>query len=167
VQAAIAAVFGGWGLWLREATLSREIFGSTLRTSTAVFHIWPWPFRFAAILDMPAFLAGGLLSWPLELIAPGLPEWVSALPMLPLVALLWYWIGAWADRTLAFGNTGHAHRLWFVLVIFILLCAVAALTSESFGSYTSWFVVGFGIWLFLGIGIGAIRIVKAHQADHR
>ena len=94
LQTAIAVSLGGWGLWLRSSILSRPFLGSTGWNSTAVFHVWPWPFKFAAILNMPAFLAGGLLSWPLDYFRPGLPEWVSALPVLLLIPLLWYWVGS-------------------------------------------------------------------------
>jgi hypothetical protein len=95
LQTTIAISFGGWGLWLRNSILSRPFWSSTGWNSTAAFHVWPWPFKFAAILNMPAFLAGGLLSWPLDYLWPGLPEWVSALPVLLVIPLLWYWVGSW------------------------------------------------------------------------
>jgi len=61
--------------------------------STAQFHVWSWPFKFAAILNMPAFLAGLLLSLPLEALWPELPESVSYLPVLLFVPVLWYLVG--------------------------------------------------------------------------
>ena len=101
LQTAVAVAFGGWVLWLRNSILNRPFLGSTMGwNSTAAFHVWPWPFRFAAIVNMPSFLAGGLLAWPLGSVRPGLPEWVSTLPVLLLVPLLWYLVGAWVDRNL-------------------------------------------------------------------
>jgi hypothetical protein len=58
LQTAVAVSFGGWGLWLRNSALSQPFFNSTLWNSTAAYHVWPWPFRFAAILNVPAFVIG-------------------------------------------------------------------------------------------------------------
>ena len=87
----VAAVFGGWGLLLRDSMIRNSLgWNSTLR-----FHVWPWPFKFAAILNMPALIVGGLVSWPLDSLRPGLPESVAVLPTLLFVPLLWYWVGSW------------------------------------------------------------------------
>jgi hypothetical protein len=62
-QTALAAILGGWGLWLRNSILNLSFFGDdTLWNSTARFHVWPWPFKFAVVLNMPAFLAGLFLA---------------------------------------------------------------------------------------------------------
>src|SRR5215468_4420087 len=53
-----SAVFGGIGLLQRSAILSKPVWGGTLWHTTARFHIWPWPYKFAAMLNLPAFLAG-------------------------------------------------------------------------------------------------------------
>jgi hypothetical protein len=68
-QCGLAAIFGGFGLWQRYAILNRPVFfeGQTLWNSTARFHVWPWPYKFAAIANIPAFLLGVLLSWFLNL----------------------------------------------------------------------------------------------------
>src|SRR5882672_1266260 len=97
-QTALALSFGGWGIWIRDSILSRTFFGSTLWNSTARFHIWPWPYKFAVVLNMPAFLVGLLLAWPLDTFRPGLSESVSLLPALLLVPLLWYSIGSGLDQ---------------------------------------------------------------------
>src|SRR6267143_1475879 len=74
-QTVLALFFGSWGLWIRNSILSQPFFGnSTLWNSTARFHVWPWPYEFAVVLNMPAFLIGILLSWPLDAIRPGLSE---------------------------------------------------------------------------------------------
>jgi hypothetical protein len=87
VQTALAAFFGGWGLWLRNSILRQPFFDSTLWNSSARFHFWPWPLKLAAILNLPAMFAGVLLSWPPHYLRPGLPEWVSKLPVLLLIPL--------------------------------------------------------------------------------
>ena len=150
LQTALAVVFGGWGLWLRNSVLSRPFLGSSTGwDSTLRFHFWPWPFKFAAILNMPAFLAGGLLSWPLDYLRPGLPEWVSALPVLLVIYLLWYWVGSWTDK-----NVSERGR-WILLIVFILVCAAVSSISDYVGSYTSYLVFGIAIWLIVAIGVKA------------
>ena len=106
-QTVLAVAFGGWGLWERITSINDSWLGwnSTLR-----FHVWPWPFKFAVIQNIPAFLIGLLLSWPIDFFKPGLPEWVSLLPSLLLVPLLWYLIGAWLDRKRVFGRTSGRNR---------------------------------------------------------
>jgi hypothetical protein len=101
-QTLLAVAFGGWGLWERITSINDSWLGwnSTLR-----FHVWPWPFKFAVVQNIPAFLIGLLLSWPIDSFKPGLPEWVSLLPSLLLVPLLWYLIGAWLDRKRVLGRT--------------------------------------------------------------
>jgi len=82
-QTAVAMFFGGWGLCARNSILSRPFWGnSTGWDSTARFHVWPWPFKFAAVLNKPAFLTGALLSWLFDALRPGLPESISYLPVL-------------------------------------------------------------------------------------
>src|SRR3981189_2595427 len=90
-QTLLAVAFGGFGLRERITSINDSWLGwnSTLR-----FHVWPWPFKFAVVQNIPAFLIGLVLSWPIDSSKPGLPEWVSLLPSLLLVPLLWYLIGA-------------------------------------------------------------------------
>ena len=154
LQTAIAISFGGWGLWLRNSILSRPFWSSTGWNSTAVFHVWPWPFKFTAILNMPAFLASGLLFWPLDYLWPGTPEWASALPVLLLIPLLWYWVGSWADEIVSMerGRIGE-HWRWIWLMLFMLVCAAASSISAYVGGYTSYVLFGIGIWTVVGIGV--------------
>src|SRR5262245_50985336 len=94
VQFVLTALFGGVGLWQRTATLSRPFFeGQTLWDSTARFHVWPWPLKFAVVSNMPAFLAGSLFSWPFAAMWPKLSELVELGASLLFVVILWRWIG--------------------------------------------------------------------------
>lgn len=154
LQTVLAFLFGGWGLWVRNSVLSRPFFGdSTGWDSTLRFHVWPWQFKFAAILNMPAFLAGGFLSWPIDSYRPGLPEWVSGLPMLLLVPILWYWVGSWADKIVGPERSGNGELgRWILLLVFILICAGASFISECVGGPTDFVLSGIVIWLIAAIG---------------
>src|SRR6185437_3291941 len=56
---AIAEAFAAVGLWQRHHILNQPFFmGMAMWESTARFHVWPWPFKFAAILALPAFVGG-------------------------------------------------------------------------------------------------------------
>ena len=154
-QTVLATICGGWGLWLRNSVLSRPFWGnSTGWDSTLRFHYWPWPFKFAAILNMPAFLTSGLLSMPLDYLRPGLSEWVSALPVLLFIPLLWYWVGAWADKNINFGKSVNSERKrWILLLFFILVCAAASSIPDYVAGYTGYVLFGIAIWLVLAIGM--------------
>src|SRR5690348_12009333 len=139
LHTAIAISFGGWGLWLRNSILSRPFWGSNGWNTTAVFHVWPWPLKFAAILNMPAFLGGLVLCWPLSYLRPGLPEWISSLPSLLLVPVLWYAVGSWADKR-QFDKAKMrlpGYVGWVLLLLLTLVSVTGALVPlESVGSYT-------------------------------
>ena len=161
-QTAIALLFGGWGLWLRNSILSQPFWGtSTGWNSTARFHVWPWPFKFAAVLNMPACVAGLLLSWPIDALRPGLPETVSILPVLLLVPLLWYWVGSWLDQMCS----GSARRIttrrpWILLLAFGFTCAGASSIPERIGGYTSYLPLGIAIWMGAAIGMTASKVFQ-------
>lgn len=161
-QTALAIIFGGWGLWLRNSILSRRFLGdSTLWDSTARFHVWPWPFKFAAVLNMPAFLAGALLSWPLDALRPGLPEWVSVLPVLPFVALLWYWIGLRLDQERRAGKSRNTvKRQWIVLLLFTAICAAASSIPERIGGHTSYLLLGIAVWTIAAMAVKACALFR-------
>lgn len=150
LQTVLAVFFGGWGLWLRNSILSRPFLGTSTGWDTTLrFHVWPWPLEFAVILNMPTLLAGALLAWPLEYLRPGLPIWVTALPVLLVVSLFWYWVGSWADR-----NISERARC-ISLPVFILVCAAASSISKYVGGYTSYFLFGIAIWSILAVGAKA------------
>lgn len=66
----VSSRVGGWGLWERITSINHLWLGwnSLLR-----FHVWPRPFKFAVVQNIPAFLIGLLLSWPIDSFKPGLP----------------------------------------------------------------------------------------------
>ena len=147
-QTLLAVAFGGWGLWERITSINDSWLGwnSTLR-----FHVWPWPFKFAVVQNIPAFLIGLLLSWPIDSFKPGLPEWVSLLPSLLLVPLLWYLIGAWLDRKRVLERTS----VETVVLIFGVFTAVSLIVAVSsgwiFGFYTTFIPLGILYWIALAI----------------
>ena len=163
-QTAVALFFGGWGVWIRDSILSRTFFGdSTLWNSTARFHVWPWPYKFAVVLNMPAFLIGSFLAWPLDALGPGLPESVSFLPALLLVPLLWYSIGSWLDqRRIADENRSAFKRQRILLLIFTLICAAASSIPERVGGYVSY--VPLGILTWAAFGWAAFTVSRKHKA---
>src|ERR1700687_5712821 len=122
-QVALAALFGGWGLWQRNQILSHDyLFGIGWNT-TARFHVWPWPFKFAVIANLPAFVAGLLLSWPISAAKPDLPETVQFAPSLLFVFVLWYWIGLRLDQHCCV----QQRTAWALLAVFISVCLTGAL----------------------------------------
>ena len=44
-QCACAALFGGFGLWMRDFVLGQPFFDGTLWATTAYFHVWPYPYN--------------------------------------------------------------------------------------------------------------------------
>jgi hypothetical protein len=158
LQTALAIFFGGWGLWTRNSILSQPFFGnSTLWNSTARYHVWPWPYKFAVVLNMPAFLIGLLLSWPLDAFRPGLPEAVLVLPVLLIVPLLWFSIGSRLDKTRSANeNRGALNKQWLLLLVFTLICAAGSLIPERVGGYASYLPLGILIWATVGLVVLAV-----------
>jgi len=134
----LSLLFGGWGLWIRNSVLSQHFLNSNLWNTTAAFHVWPWPFKFAVVQNMPAFVIGLLVSWPVDAFRPGLPEWVYMLPALLFVPLLWYLIGTWLDHRRSADNSRYpVSRHWILLAVFTAICAAASSIPESIGRPTS------------------------------
>jgi len=141
-QVGLAALLGGLGLWERAAILNHPIFdaGQTLWNSTARFHVWPWPWRFAVVTNTPAFLAWSLLGWPIGERWPTLPEGVIAAPSLLLVAVLWYWVGSRLDRRWTLSDWTP----WVALFAFTVVSLAAALLPPRYVDYLPY---GFAIWV--------------------
>jgi len=151
-QITLAILFGGWGLWQRNQILSHDyLFGIGWNT-TARFHVWPWPFKFAVILNLPAFIAGLFLSWPISAAKPDLPETVQFAPSLLFVDVLWYWIGLRLDQ-----HWGVRQRApWALAAVFIAVCLTGALVPMG---YTG-FLIPYGALVWLIATFAFRRVMK-------
>jgi hypothetical protein len=142
-QLGVAALFGGVGLWQRSVILSRPFFeDQTLWNSTARFHVWPWPYKFAVIANLPAFLLGFLPAWPLGVLWPNASEYVANSPFLILVPFLWSWVGVRLDRRWSVGDRAP----WIVLFIFTLVCLMGAFLPIG---YTGYLPYGLVVWFVM------------------
>jgi hypothetical protein len=141
-QVPLAALFGGWGLWLRDQILSHDYLFGTGWNSTARFHVWPWPFKFAVVTNTPAFLCWGLVSWPLGERWPNAPETAMAAPCLLFVALLWFAVGRWIDKHC----DSRIRLIWGSLLGFTLICAAGAAVNST----TFYLVWGALVWIVVG-----------------
>ena len=140
LQVALAATFGGWGLWQRNQILSHDYLFGTGWNSTARFHVWPWPYKLAAISNLPALFAGLLLTIPISAIKPSLSEMLQLAPTLVFVFLLWVWVGARLDRRWSVAD----RTPWIAVSIFTILSALGAFLPLG---YTGYLLYGFGIWV--------------------
>ncbi len=146
-----AAVFGGVGLWQRHQVLNQRIFGDqTLWNSTARYHVWPRPFKFAVVTNIPAFLAGAVAEWPLDRFWPQHPEEVGYLLVPPFIALLWYWAGLRFDAQ----PPSKQRTALAVLLGFTLLCGLGVLTPGYIG------YIYYGVLLWLSFIVVLVRMRK-------
>jgi hypothetical protein len=161
-QCGLALVFGGFGVWQRSAILNQRFIGNqTLWNTTARFHVWPWPYKFAAILNMPAFICGMFLSWPLEVLSPNLPEIVQMVPSLVLVLPLWFWVGARLDRRFSQPDGFPMRKLsWAFLVAFVLICLGGAMTPLGYVGYLPYGVV---VWIAAGLSLWRLTRVNLRK----
>lgn len=167
IQTGLALSFGGWGLWIRNSILNQRFFGdSTLWDSTARFHVWPWPYKFAVVLNIPAFLIGSALSLPLDVFRPGLPEVVLVIPVLLPIPIVWCLIGAWLDRRArAHQSKSSTEKQWILLFAFVLICAGASSIPERVGGYASYLPAGILVWVTaLGLAFVTSRRNKSKTA---
>lgn len=158
-QCALGAMLGGIGLWQRSAILSRPFTeGQTLWDTTARYHVWPWPFKFAVITNMPAFLCWALVSWPISERWPNTPEGVFIAPSLLFAAVLWYAVGRWLDQQLGAVQQPaiQPKRIWVLLLVFTLSSAAGA----SIPLTTAYLVWGVFLWLVVGGGILTRRMTQ-------
>jgi hypothetical protein len=111
---------------------------------------------------MPAFIAGALLSVPIEHFLPGLPESALIAPALLFVPLLWWACGRWLDRRWrAMDRMSAARRRWAVTIVYILICAGVASTPNI-----RFFAFGSFIWLLAGVGIAALAVYRKLAVRH-
>jgi len=165
-QTAVAILFGGWGLWLRNSILSRPFLDGTGWDTTLAFHVWPWPFKFAAIINMPAFLLGLLLLWPLDAFRLGLSESVSLLPALLFVPLLWYLVGSSLDkrRSSAGRNKSTSKSEWVLLLLFMAACAAASSLPPSIWGYANHLELGALIWMTVATWTVTSAIIRKYKS---
>jgi hypothetical protein len=130
-QTVSAACFGGIGLWQRARYLNTSWLGWN---STERFHVWPWPFKFAVVTNLPAFLFWSVLGWPIGERWPDTPEGVMFAPTLFFVAILWYGIGVWMDRRWDGRSrpASEAKTPWILLAVFTALCVIAVFVRVQF-----------------------------------
>jgi hypothetical protein len=150
-QVLLAGIFGGWGLWQRNQALSHDYLFGIGWDTTARFHVWPWPFKFAVIENLPAFFAGVLLSWPIGAVKPNLSETTQLAPSLLFVLVLWYWIGSWLDRWRLIEKTP-----WMLLAIFTVVCLIGALIPIGYVGY-----LPYGVLVWLVAAAASQRMAKS------
>jgi hypothetical protein len=146
IQCPLAALFGGIGLWQRSAILSRPGFfeGTTMWDTTARFHVWPWAYKFAVVSNIPALLAGLLLTVAIGAVRPTMPEAAQLAPTLVFVMIVWFWIGSRLDRRWVVTEKTP----WIILLVSNLVCLVGALIPME---YTGFLPHGFLAWLVIVI----------------
>ena len=142
-----AIVVGGFGLWQRHHILSQPFVGDqTLWESTARFHVWPLPYRFAVISNIPAFLTAAIVEWPIGRLWPQLPEVCGFVLFVLFVPVLWYLLGSLLDKM-------QRDKCWAVLLSFTAL-AIAAMFTPGHASYI---LSGCLLWLAFGVVIGRMK----------
>jgi hypothetical protein len=159
-QSVSATLFGGFGLWERSAFLDRPVFGNqALWNSSVAAHYWPWTYKFAAVLNFPALLAGLLVASPISKRWPTLPEAALFALSLPFVVLLWFRIGNWFDRRWAWMDGPPSQRLpWMLLLLFTLSCAGGA--SVAITSTSDYLLSGAIIWATVGLGLAVSTLYR-------
>jgi len=158
LQVPLAAVFGGRGLWQRNLILSHDYLFGTGWNSTARFHIWPWPYKFAAISNLPALFAGLLVTIPISTIKPTLSEMLQLTPTLVFVFLLWVWIGARLDRRWRVVD----RTPWIAILLFVALSSVGAFLPLG---YTGFLPYGLAVWVVGYLAISRSTRVLPCRSD--
>jgi hypothetical protein len=127
---AIAEAFGAVGLWQRSRILSQPLLSATLWDSTARFHVWPWPFKFAAIWALPAFISGSIVMIPVRLLLTTLPEAAELVPTGASALILWFWVASRLE--------GYSPAIrWTSFGVFFALSLIGAFLPLG---YTGWLI---------------------------
>ena len=144
-----------WASPQRNHILSQPFFmGTTMWESTARFHVWPWPYKFAAILALPAFVGGWIAMVPFRVLLPTIPEAIELLPTAALSLLLWYWV---ASRLEKYSPVTR----WTSLIIFVAVSLTGAFLPLG---YTGWLIpYGALAWCFAAL---MLRRAKASRREH-
>jgi len=114
--------------------------------TTARFHVWPWPYKFAVVSNCPAFFAGSLLLWPIGIIWPKVPESVEVAPSLLFVLILWHWVGSRLDQRWSVTDKIP----WIALSVFTLVCLIGALLPIG---YVGFLPYGFVVWMITALTV--------------
>jgi hypothetical protein len=147
-QCACAGMFGGYGLWQRLTGLNQTFGDVLLWNTTAPAHLWPWPYKFAVILNMPAVLAGNLFSPLGSAHGPGASEAVGGIASLLMTLPLWYWIGHRFDRPRGCRNNRRLSFRFFLSTLIVLSLLGALLLGPIF-----YLLYGIALWMAAVFGI--------------
>jgi hypothetical protein len=159
-QFVCAGLFGGIGLWERLSTLNQTIGNAPLWEATAPLHLWPLPYKFAAILNMPAALAGMLFSAFASASGPVVSEVVGGIVSLVLTLPLWYWIGFRFDCTREAKNSGD-FSFWLFLSTIVILSFLGAFYFGPI-DYLLWGIV---LWLAAALGVAVLTRTGSKAAS--
>jgi hypothetical protein len=152
IETFAAILVGGVGLWQRHQILNQRLFGDqTLWESTARYHVWPLPYRFAVISNIPAFLAAAILQWPVGELWPQLSEVSGSVLFVLFVPVIWYLLGSRLD-SISKAN----ERCWAILLLFTAL-AVAAMFTPG---YVGYFSSGCILWIAFGAVVGGLKNIE-------
>lgn len=164
-QTVSAACFGGIGLWQRASYLNSSWLGWN---STERYHVWPWPFKFAVVTNLPAFLVWAVVGWPIGERWPDISEGAMAAPALLFVAILWYGVGAWMDKQWERISrpASKVGRPWMLLAAFTALSATAASVYIRFPT-SEYLEMGAVLWLAVGLGVATVTVFRNVRARHR
>ena len=153
IGAAITEGFGSVGVWQRSHVLSQPfLMGQTLWDTTARFHVWPWPFKVAAIWAFPAFFGGAIVMVPVNFLLRSLPEAWELLPTGVSALLLWYWA---ASKLEWYSPTAR----WAWLGTLFALSLTGAILPLG---YTGWLSFGALVWCVAAL---LLRRVGPHAKD--
>ena len=157
-QCVAAIMFGGFGLWERHFILDQPVGNGTWWESSARFHIWPWPYKFIAVTDFPALLAGLLFGWPINAWWPSLSEYTMLAFCLPFIALLWFGIGRWFDRKWNWIDGPPSRKPLWILLLFTSVCAIGA--SVYIDSPVDYLLSGAVIWTTVGLAFSVSTLLR-------
>ena len=122
-----------------------------------LYHIWPWPTRFALIPNVPALIIGALVLWPVEIFAGTLPEAVEAAALLAIVFILWRCVGRRFDRRWQVSDKAG----WVALITFTSACFTLALLPIG----PDYLLYGVVLWLVaVAVLIAATRVGRGLSA---
>lgn len=146
IQCGLTLLFGGIGLSQRIRILNGPfIDGQSLWDTTATYHVWPWPLKFAVASNLPALAASVLFFYPFQRLVPGPHPFLDIFMVLLFVALLWYWVGAHADRRW----TRNDKLPWFAFFIFVLVCLAGAFLPLGPTGYVPYALMVWVLYSFL------------------